>query len=136
MPNHLEHVVRPSQSPQIRPGSPTQLFETPKVPENDPIVFGGSGASIFDANAHNQVELPQPKWEESRTYDVVRVYNPDDHDQFVETEQMTEYQARNKEVQGAAISQDRIVLKYATNTNTDDTEVVSKDNKRTSTVPS
>jgi hypothetical protein len=130
MPNHLEFVVRPSQAPQIRPGVPTQIFATPKIVVNDPIVWGSSGDSVFSSNASSQVELPQPKWEESRTYDVVRVFNPDDHSQFVDTEQMTEYQARNK------IGKDRITLRFATNTNTDDTEVISTGNIRKSNVPS
>lgn len=135
MPNHLEYVVRPSQSPQIRPGTPTQIFATPKIVNNEPIVFGGSGDSIFDLSASSSAEVPPAKWEESRTYDVVRVYNPEDRSQFVDTEQMTEYQARNKPSQPSAIGQDRIQLKFATNTNTENTEVISRNNKRTSTVP-
>jgi hypothetical protein len=67
-----------------------------------------------------QSEVPEPKWETERTYDVVRVYNPDDRSQFVDTEQMTEYQARNK------ISKERITLKFATNSNTENTEVIQK----------
>lgn len=129
MPNHLEHVVRPSQAPQIRPGTPVQIFATPKVPENNPIAWGGAGDSVFDAHAHAQQELPQPKFEESRTYDVVRVYNPDDRTQFVDTEQMTEYQGRNK------LSNDRVTFRFATNHNTENTEVISKGNRRTSTIP-
>lgn len=120
MPNHLEHVVRPSQAPQIRPGTPTQIFSTPKVPQNNPNVWGSSGNSVFDLRAHNEQELPEPKFELQRTYDVVRVFNPDDKTQFVDTEQMTEYQGRNK------ISNDRITLRFANNTNTTNTEVISK----------
>lgn len=124
MPNHLEHVVRPSQAPQIRPGQPTQLFATPKVPQNEPQVWGGSGDSVFDLQAHAQQELPEPKFEAQRTYDVVRVFNPDDRSQFVDTEQMTEYQGRNK------ISKERFTMRFATNTNTENTEVRSRNNIR------
>ena len=126
MPNHLEYVVRPSQSPQIRPGHPSQLLATLVSPDNPPIVFGSSGNSLFDLHASAQQELPQPQFETQRTYDVVRVYNPDDHTQHVDTEQMTEYQARNK------LSADRFTMRFATNTNTPDTEVISKGNKRSS----
>lgn len=129
MPNHLEHVVRPSQSPQIRPGTPTQLLATPKVPQNNPISWGGSGDSVFDLHAHTQAEIPQPKYEEKRTYDVVRVFNPDDKTQHVDTEQMTEYQGRNR------LSADRITLRFATNHNTENTEVIKKGLQRTSTLP-
>lgn len=120
MPNHLEHVVRPSQAPQIRPGVPTQMFATPKIPQNTPKTWGRAGDSVFDLTAHSQSEVPQPKFEAQRTYDVVRVYNPDDRTQFVDTEQMTEYQGRNK------LSADRFTMKFATNTNTENTEVIQK----------
>lgn len=135
MPNHLEYVVRPSQNPSIRPGHPSQILATPKIVANEPITWGSSGPSVFDLRASSQSEVPEAKWESSRTYDVVRVYNPDDHSQFVDTEQMTEYQARNKPSQPSAIAQDRIQLMFATNTNSPDTEVISKGNKRTSQVP-
>lgn len=124
MPNHLEYVVRPSQSPAIRPGSPSQLFETQKVPQNTPVSWGSSGNSVFDLTAREQSEVPQPKFEAQRTYDVVRVYNPDDRTQFVDTEQMTEYQGRNK------LSSERFTMKFATNTNTENTEVIQKGLKR------
>lgn len=124
MPNHLEYVVRPSQSPAIRPGSPTQIFATPKLIDNTPITWGNAGNSVFDLKASSSSEVPQPKFEAQRTYDVVRVYNHDDHSQFVDTEQMTEYQARNK------LSSDRFTMKFATNTNSPDTEVISKGNIR------
>lgn len=135
MPNHLEYVVRPSQSPNIRPGTPTQILATPKVIDNQPITWGNSGDSVFDLNASTSIELPVPKWEEKRTYDVVRVFNPDDRTQFVDTEQMTEYQARNKPAQQSSIAQDRIQLMFATNTNTENTEVISKGNTRNSPPP-
>lgn len=124
MPNHLEYVVRPSQSPQIRPGSRTQLLEAPKIVQNNPQVWGSSGNSVFQLHAHTQQELPQPMNEKQRTYDIVRVYNPDDHEQFVDTEQMTEYQGRNK------ISNDRITLRFANNANTEHTKVIAKNQKR------
>lgn len=129
MPNHLELVVRPSQSPNIRPGVATQLLAPVVVPLNEPQVWGSSGASVFDLRAHTQQELPEPKFEVQRTYDVVRVFNPADHTQFVDTEQMTEYQAQNK------ISPDRITLRFAGNANTADTQVISKGNIRKSTIP-
>lgn len=120
MPNHLEYVVRPSQAPQIRPGTPTQLFATPAIPENAPITWGSPGDSVFDSHAHAQVELPQPKFESSRTYDVVRVFNPDDHSQFVDTEQMTEYTGTEKNG-GQALT-----LRFASQPNTSDTQVMQR----------
>lgn len=120
MPNHLEQVVRPSESPRIRPGVPVQIFATPKVVQNNANVWGSAGNSVFQLHAYAQQELPQPLNETERKYDVVRVYNPDDRSQFVDTEQMTEYQGRNK------ISNDRIKLRFNGNTNTTNTKVISK----------
>lgn len=118
MPNHLEYVVRPSMDKSIRPGTATQLLATQKIVENEPIVWGNSGDSVFDLRAHAQQELPMPEFPETkRSYDVVRVYNPDDRTQFVDTEQMTEYQGRNR------ISKDRITLRFTKNQNTANTEV-------------
>jgi hypothetical protein len=118
MPDHLEYVVRPSQAPNIRPGSPSQLLTPPKVPENNPQVWGSSGDSVFDLHAHTQAEVPKPEWPETqRKYDVVRVYNPDDNTQYIDTEEMTEYQGRNK------ITKDRIVLRFADTQNTANTKV-------------
>lgn len=124
MPNHLEYVVRPSQTKGIRPGTRTQLFEPPKVPDNDPITWGSGGDSVFDLQAHAQWEAPEPKFEAQRTYDVVRVFNPDDRDQFVDTEQMTEYQARQK------IDKSRFTLRFQGNQDTTNTKVISKNNIR------
>jgi hypothetical protein len=129
MPNHLEYVTRPSQSPNIRPGHPTQLLAAPNVVANNPIVWGSPGNSVFDLRASSQSTVPTPKFEAQRTYDVVRVFNPNDKTQFVDTEQMTEYQGRNK------LSADRVQLMFATNTNTDNTEVISKANIRKTQIP-
>ena len=118
MPDHLEYIVRPNESARIRPGTPTQILAQPKVVENEPQEWGSSGDSVFDLRAHTSAEIPQPEFPETkRKYDVVRVYNPDDHDQFVDTEVMTEYQGRNK------ISKDRIVLRFAKTQSTEHTEV-------------
>jgi hypothetical protein len=121
MPNHLEYVVRPSEAPRIRPGTPSQIFLPSKIVENDPQVWGSSGNSVFDLHAQSSATVPKPEFPETqRTYDVVRVYNPDDRTQFIDTEQMTEYQGRNK------ITDDRITLRFAKNQNTSSTEVIQR----------
>lgn len=118
MPDHLEFVVRPNESARIRPGSPSQILAPSKIIENEPQVWGSSGDSVFDLRAHTQVELKPPEFPETqRKYDVVRVYNPDDREQWIDTEVMTEYQGRNK------ISKDRIVLRFQKTQNTANTEV-------------
>ena len=120
MSNQLEQIVRPSQSPLIRPAIATQIYAIPKIPDNEPVEWGSAGDTVFELHAHAEDSLDR-KWpEEKRTYDVVRVYNPDDRSQFFDTEVMTEYQGRNK------ISQDRIVMQFATNSNTKNTEVMER----------
>jgi hypothetical protein len=81
---------------------------------------------VFDLQAQSKAEVPPAKFEAERKYDVVRVYNPDDRDQFVDTEQMTEYQGRNK------LSDERFVLRFAKPQNTANTEVISRGNTRKS----
>ena len=121
----LEQIVRPSTNPSIRPPYPSQITSTAKPASDTPKVWGSSGNSVFDLRAQDESTVKPATWPETqRTYDVVRVKNTDDPDQHVDVEVMTEYQGRNK------ISQDRITLKFATNTNTDNTEVLSRGNIR------
>lgn len=126
----LEQIVRPYVSGPIRPAAPIGLQNAPKASDMTPHTWGSSGDNIFTLKAQLNQKIPPAKWpdssEEKRTYDVVRVKNADDPSQFVDTEVMTEYQARNK------IDGSRITLRYATNTNTDTTEVISRGNVRTS----
>jgi hypothetical protein len=121
MPNHLEFVVRPTQLTPIRPGVPTQLLATPKIIDNPGVTWGRSGATLFDFSAQDQSTVKPANFNETqRTTDTVRVHNPDDTSQFIDTEQMTAYQGRDPKT-GAKIS-----LKFQGNTNTDNTEVIQK----------
>jgi len=118
--NQLEQIVRPSQSALIRPAVAIQIYATPKIPDNTPVEWGSSGNSIFELHAHAEDSLDRNWPEEKRKYDVVRVYNEDDRSQYIDTEVMTEYQGRNK------ISQNRIVMQFALNSNTKNTEVIER----------
>jgi len=125
--NQLEQIVRPSQAPAIRPGPAVQIYSTPQIVENEPIVWGSAGNSVFQLSASASGEAPEATWPETdRTYDVVKIYNQDDREQFIETEVMTEYQGRNK------ISQDRITLRFAETRASKNVEIVSRGNKRSS----
>lgn len=124
MSNHLEQIVRPSQAPSIRPASPSQILATPKIPENEPIVWGSSGQTVFELKAHAEGSNDTHYPETQRTYDVVKVFNKDDKDQFIETEVMTEYQGRNKN------TQDKITLRYLPTQADANNEIVSKGNVR------
>jgi hypothetical protein len=128
--SELEQIVRPAQDGSIRPIYLPQLLAAPKVQTPNAITWGSSGANIFRASASVSQTVPPAKWpkhsEIKRTYDVVKVMNPDDHSQYVHVEAMTEYQARNK------IDGSRVTLQYATNTNSEHVQVVSTGNTRTS----
>lgn len=126
----LEQIVRPYVSGQIRPATPVGLQFPVTSKANVPTVWGAAGQNAFQLTAAINQKVPPAQWPKSdetqRTYDVVRVFNKDDKTQFVDVEAMTEYQARNK------IDGSRITLRYATNTNTDTTQVMSTGNVRKS----
>jgi len=123
--NQLEQIVRPSQAPSIRPGPAVQIYATPKIIENEPIVWGTPGNSVFQLRASANDEAKAATWPETdRTYDVVRVYNKDDREQYIDTEVMTEYQGRNK------ITQDRIQIRFAATKESKDVEVRERGLKR------
>lgn len=126
--SNLEQIVRPSQSPDIRPAPTTALLEPPKTVNNPNVVWGTSGNSIFQLRAHasGQVDNRQD-YETSRKFDVVRVKNPDDENQYIDVEVMTEYQARNK------IDDSRTKLRFDKPKAKDNIEIISRDNTRSST---
>jgi len=126
----LEQIVRPYVAGAIRPPAPIGLQFPVVAKPNVPTVWGSAGQNAFQLSASINQKAPPTQWPKSdeiqRTFDVVRVFNPDDHSTFVDVEAVTEYQARNQ------IDQSRITLRYATNTNTDNTEVISRGNVRKS----
>lgn len=123
--SNLEQIVRPSQSPDIRPAATLALLVPPKVVNNPTIVWGSAGNSIFDLKAHSQGEYNEPDTvEEKRTFDVVRIKNPDDPDQHVDVEVMTAYQARNR------IDDSRTKFEFEHPKASDNVEIISRDNTR------
>jgi hypothetical protein len=128
--SELEQIVRPAQDGSIRPVYLPQLLAAPKVSNPNAVTWGSASASIFQASASISQSVPPAKWPKSdeikRTYDIVKVMNPDDHSQYVHVEAMTEYQARN------AIDKSRVTLKYASQGASEHVEIVSTGNVRTS----
>ena len=113
----LSRVVRSNESANIRPISTLKALPGPA--EDDAVMtWGQSGDSIFNKDAiHYGAKIIPPddddKTETKRTYDVVRVQNPDDENQYVETEVMTEFEARTKiDPTRTQIAQDRIKLRF------------------------
>lgn len=128
----LEQIVRPSQDGLIRPSPAAGYQAPPIIPNGNTVTWGSAGNDIFQVSAHvsQSINNPWPKSDETqRKYDVARVKNPDDHDQHVDVEAMTEYQARNK------IDKSRITLRYAKMNPTEgNIEILSSDNVRKQTV--
>lgn len=125
-PVKLVSIIRPFGQPDIRP-PPTYVKKAKEEPNEDEdlVVWGNSGNSIFALQATSKSDIkPQESDEISRKYDVVRVKNPDDPDQYIETERMTEYQARNK------IDGSRITLRFEKTQASENIEIVKKDQTR------
>lgn len=132
MSNQLEQIVRPSQAPSIRPGAATQIYTTPKVVVNEPVTWGSSGDSVFDLRAHSEAQN-DTKWPEStRTFDVVRVYNPDDKESFVDTEVMTKFGATSKNLKAGSSTADKFEMTFSRPVAGENQEIMQKDVTRKS----
>lgn len=125
----LENLVRPNESTNYRP-PPTNPFASSNPNdsrkfENAKLSWGGAGDGLFTWQNPGFGLTDDTKNDETlRKYDVVRVKNKDDPDQYVDTETMTEYQARN------AISKQRITLRFAPPEASENTEIISRGNSR------
>lgn len=123
----LEQIVRPAQVPNIRPLNFAIPRKQPKNPSDNLITWGNAGNDIFTISAHLQQDIKPAEWEETkRTYDAVRIQNPDDTEQHVDAEAMTEYQSRNR------ISKDRYILRFAKQEDSESVKVLSRGNVRKS----
>lgn len=121
----IERIIRPAQTGGIRPTNFSVAREVPASGELALITWGGPGATVFELKAHIQQTVKPAEFdEETRTYDVVKVKNPDDETQFIETEVMTAYQSRNK------IDGSRTKMFYKPQKASKDIEIVSTGNKR------
>lgn len=131
-PESLEKLVRPSQVSSVRPNWRSNLKSAAKsgAPQPVELSWGGSGESIFSVVTPDPVGFKledDPKKEETdRQYDVVRVKNEDDPDQYVDTEVMTDWRGMN--LQTGEIVQ----FKFLGPQNTKNTEVISRGHKVTS----
>lgn len=94
----LSQVVRPNQTPNVRPISGPAVAAGPDETLAT-ITWGKSGDDIFNQQGLHYGgtidDKQTDKVESKRTYDVIRIENEDDPDQYVDTEVMTNYTARN-----------------------------------------
>lgn len=130
-PSPLELLIRPNQTGNIRPNyyngfrsaSPDDETKT----DNVVVAWGKGGDSIFTINHPDfGFTVEDVKDETERTYDIVRIKNKDDPEQYVDTEVMTEWKARNK------IDQSRITLRFGAPQSSSNTEVLERGLKRSS----
>lgn len=123
----LEVIVRPSQSPDIRPPIAFGLQASPAPTPDTEVVWGSAGNNAFNFTRHVSQSIEAVHNETTRTFDKVRVKNPDDLSQHVDVEAMTKYQGKN------AIDRSRITINYDRVQEADNIEVLSRDNTRNST---
>jgi hypothetical protein len=121
----LERIIRPAQTAGIRPSSFAVARTAPASNQSATLTWGGSGATVFELKASIQLQVQEIQGTElQRTYDVVKVKNPDDDTQFIQTEVLTNYQARN------TINGGRINIDYQRQQDSQDIEIVSTGNIR------
>lgn len=126
----LEYVARPSVAGMlgVRPRGPTTDRE-PIVDGSVMIKFGSAGPNVFVANGQFKIaENTGDDREIRRKYDVVRVKNPTDNEQYVDVEVMTEYQARNR------ISEKRTKIRFFDVEPAENIEILRRNQTRTGSV--
>lgn len=91
----LETVVRPIENRDFRP-TPKQLLEPSD--DNEFILDGGDGSMLSLRHSINYSWSHTAETEVRRKFDVDRIHNPDDDEQFVDVERIT--QLRVKDAKG------------------------------------
>lgn len=124
-------ISPPNYKESIRPDFNPARYQAPAADDETTFVWGKAGASPFQLNAtvgftvkdEQQVEM-------KRTYDTVRVKDPDNEDNHVDMEVVTAYQLKNK-IDGSRINitMDRVQ-------ESDTVQILQKDQQRTSSVGS
>lgn len=131
VPDILEKLVRPSQSGDVRPDWRKNIKSASGTDKNAlvDISWGGSGESIFSLQYPPpngpKLDWPDDKNKETeRTYDVVRVKNKDDPDQYIDTEVMTDWRGRNMQT-GAMFN-----MQFGQTQASENIEIISRGNRR------
>lgn len=88
----LETIVRPVTSKDFRPTAKRSLPPT----DDNPVSFDGGTGRLIDLNhSANYSWSHTVERETERTYDTLRIHNPDDSSQFVDDEVITKIRYRN-----------------------------------------
>jgi hypothetical protein len=126
--NTLGPLIYPDLSKsQIRPDDVTSRFQQTTADTETTVVWGKPGASPFQLNANVNVKVKDDdNIEMKRTYDTVRVKDPDNADNHVDMEVVTAYQLKNK------IDGKRINITMDRVRPSDTVEILQQDQTRTS----
>lgn len=126
---NLEQIVRPYiVGVQPTPGFQTARFAPPDANLDEEIVWGSSGDNIFQAIAKRRPEFDMDNENEEikRKFDVVRIKDPNNSDNHLDVEVMTQYVGRNK------IDKTRTTIDLARTEPSENVEIISRDNTRVS----
>lgn len=124
----LESIVRPTLPTDFRPPVNTLVLVPVIIDDDDTVVWGGAGDSVFQLKflgAPTQIKFVST--EESRVFDTVRVKDPDNDENHLDLEVMTQYSGRNK------TDDSRISISLARVQPAQDVEILSRNNVRTNT---
>lgn len=111
----------------IRPDFNARKYEPASDDIDTTVVWGKPGASPFQVDQSNSlVPGDEERTETTRTYDVVRVKDPDNEDNHVDMEVMTSYTSVSKS--GAS----RVKINLDRVKPSQNVEILSRDNTRSS----
>lgn len=117
--NLFKRTIRPDRQPLAY--SPSSTGE-----DDSTIVWGKAGASPFQLQANSALEEITERTEVQRTYDVVRVKDPDNEDNHIDVEVMTSYTSVDKN--GGS----RLKINLDRTRESQNVEILERDKTRTS----
>lgn len=122
----FEYISRPFAPLPVRPAGKTFKHE-PIAPGSTVFSWGSGGDDAFQLRAsnQNQVDNGNDHIEISRKFDVVKVKDPNNDENFIQTEVMKEYQARNR------VDDSRIKIRFKETEGGGNVEILQRNQTRT-----
>lgn len=123
----MESLSRPWLPGDIRP-SKKDTGREPVVAGNAVLTWGKGGGNVFllAAGIQNNFVVEDDNVEIKRTFDTIRIKQPDNADNYVDVEVMTAYQSRN------TISAERRKIAFSKVEASQNVEIIKRDQTRTS----
>lgn len=127
----LEQLVRPYSPYEVLKKGATYKPEPTELEGTTVWTFGSAGDDVFALRASTQAEIDNEgtDHEVRRKFDLVKVKDPNNDENFIETEVMKEYEARN------SISKDRIIIRFREQDPSANIEILKKDQTRNTPFP-